>query len=310
MYGEHKQIFCFGYGYSCDYLARSLMQDGGWQIAGTTRDAEKRSMMQAQGIRAFLFDYQTPLVDPRRFLEGTTHLLVSTPPDDSGDPSFTMHAEDVLSVPTLRWVGYLSSTNVYGDRAGGWVDETTELRPSSKRGDRRARAEEQWRSLWIDRGLPVHIFRLGGIYGPGRSALDSVRAGVARRIDKPGHAFSRIHIDDIVATLRASMAKPRPGAIYNLCDDNAVPSHEVIGYACELLGLTPLPLIPYDQADLAPITRSFYSDNKRVRNDLIKTELGIRLLHPDFRSGLRACLEAEQRDKMPGFHSAETSSFG
>lgn len=302
-----RSLFCFGYGYSCDYLGYALQESGDWQIAGTTRDPEKRALMKAQGIKSFLFDYEKPLSDPRLFLNGVTHLLISTPPDDDGDPVFQMHADDIAGIETLKWVGYLSSTAVYGDQGGGWVDESCEVQPSSKRGSRRARAEEQWLSLYASRGLPVHIFRLAGIYGPGRSALDSVRAGVARRIDKPGHAFSRIHVEDIVQALIASMENPAPGEIYNLADDNAAPSHEVIKYACDLLGLTPPPLIPFDEADMAPIARSFYKDNKRIRNDKIKQALGITLRYPDYRRGLEACLEGEQRAgcaKAPGAEMA------
>jgi hypothetical protein len=287
------QLFCFGYGYSCDGLGQALMAQG-WNVAGTTREREKWRFLKTLGIKSFLFDYEQPLEDPALFLRGTTHLLISTPPSDDGDPAFLMHGQDVLNIPTIRWVGYLSSTSVYGDREGGWVDENSEVRPSSIRGSRRARAEEQWLSLYRKHKLPVHIFRLAGIYGPGRSALDSVRAGIARRINKPGHAFSRIHIDDIVQTLIASMNRPNPGAVYNVADDLAAPSHEVILRACEMLGLTPPPLIPYEEADVAPITRSFYSDNKRIRNDRIKNELGVVLRYPTFIEGLQGCLEAER----------------
>lgn len=198
-----------------------------------------------------------------------------------------------MGLKNLQWVGYLSTTGAYGDRGGAWVDENSEVRPSTKRGSRRAKAEEQWLSLQRSYGLPVHVFRLAGIYGPGRSALDSVRAGVARRIDKPGHAFNRIHVEDIVQVLMASIENPHAGSVYNVSDDESAPSHEVIAYACALLGLTVPPLIPYEKADLAPITRSFYSDNKRLRNNKIKDELGVHLKYPDFRCGLEACLEAE-----------------
>ena len=300
-----KSLFCFGYGYSCDWLGHALQQQG-WAMAGTTRDNEKRRHMKEHGIRAFLFDYDQPLEDPLLFLRGTTHLLISTPPDDEGDPTFRMHAEDILRLESLEWVGYLSSTAVYGDREGGWVDEDAERRPNSKRGSRRMKAEEQWLSLYRDYNLPVHIFRLAGIYGPGRSALDSVRAGVARRINKPGHAFSRIHVDDIVQTIMASIAKPNPGRAYNLADDQAAPSHEVIEYACNLLGLTPPPVIPFEEADLAPITRSFYSDNKRLKNDRIKTELGVKLQYPTFKEGLEGCLAAEKK----GLHMIWKSAVG
>lgn len=293
-----KRLFCFGYGYTCDYLGHELEGRDGWRVAGTTRDTEKKAALRARGIEAFLFDYEHPLGDPLYILKDTTHLLISTPPGDEGDPVFLMHAQEIVQIPSIEWVGYLSTTGVYGDRSGGLVDENSEIRPSTKRGSRRARAEAQWLSLLQGYGLPVHIFRLAGIYGPGRSALDSVRAGVARRIDKPGHAFSRIHVEDIVQVLLASMARPDPGAAYNLCDDNPVPSHEVIAYACELLGMDPPPLIPFDQADLAPITLSFYSDNKRVSNERIKRDLGVSLHYPDYRGGLEACLEAERHALM------------
>ena len=310
MVQEKKKLFCFGYGYTCDYLSHALMQQGGWEIGGTTRDLEKRALLRSKGIKAHLFDYEHPLGDPHFILDGVTHLLISTPPDDRGDPTFAMHAEDLIRIPTLQWVGYLSTTGVYGDRAGGIVDETAEVRPNSKRGSRRLRAEEEWHSLLVNYGLPLHIFRLAGIYGPGRSALDSVRAGVARRINKPGHVFNRIHVEDIVQVLMASMAKPNPGAAYNLADDDPVPSHEVILYACQKLGIMPPPLIPYNEADMAPITRSFYSDNKRVANNKIKNELGVTLKYPDFRKGIDGCLEAEKDLEAHTFLPAYSGSEG
>lgn len=305
-----KKLFCFGYGYTCGDLGRALLQQG-WVVAGTTRDNAKRRFLKEQGVKAFLFDYEQPLEDPALFLKDTTHLLISTPPDDDGDPVFNTHAQDILSIPTLEWIGYLSSTAVYGDREGGWVDENSEIRPSSKRGSRRARAEEQWLSLYASKKLPVHIFRLAGIYGPGRSALDSVRAGIARRINKPGHAFSRIHVEDIVQVLMASMARPHPGGCYNLADDMAAPSHEVIKYACDLLNIEPPPLLPYDDADMAPIARSFYNDNKRIKNDRIKAELGVTLRYPNYMEGLKACLAQEQayRDRM-GDYAAQMAGEG
>jgi nucleoside-diphosphate-sugar epimerase len=289
-----KKLFCFGYGYTCDYLGHALLERGGWQVGGTTRDREKRTSLRARGINAHVFDHEHPLADPRLILEGVTHLVISTPPDDDGDPAYMMHAADILEIPSLEWVGYLSTTGVYGDRGGEWIDENAELTPSSRRGSRRVRAEEQWLSLQRDHGLPVHIFRLAGIYGPGRSALDSVRAGVARRINKPGHAFGRIHVEDIVQTLMHSFERPNPGQIYNVVDDVPAPSHEVIASACELLGRPAPPLVDFEDANLAPITRSFYMDNRRVKNDRIKNELGVQLKYPDFQAGLRGCKEAEE----------------
>jgi hypothetical protein len=305
-----KKLFCFGYGYTCEFLAHALMQTGSWNIGGTTRDPEKRTFLRSRGVKAHLFDYEHPLGDPYFILDGTTHLLISTPPDDMGDPTFNMHAEDILRIPTLEWVGYLSTTGVYGDRDGGTVDEYSEIRPNSKRGSRRVRAEQEWYSLFQHYNLPLHIFRLAGIYGPGRSALDSVRAGVARRINKPGQVFNRIHVEDIVQVLMASMVKPNPGAAYNLADDDPVPSWQVITYACEILGLTPPPIIPYNEADMAPITRSFYSDNKRVLNNRIKRELGVNLKYPDFRKGIDACLEAEKSGLLDHYFPARDVSEG
>jgi uncharacterized protein YbjT (DUF2867 family) len=300
---QDNNLFCFGYGYSCDHVSRSL-QMRGWHIVGTTRDPEKRALMKSQNIKAYIFDYDSPLDDALRYLRGTTHLLISTPPDDRGDPAFVLHGEDLRQIDTLQWIGYLSSTAVYGDRTGGWVDENSETRPNTKRGSRRLYAERQWLSLYEEAGLPVHIFRLAGIYGPGRSALDSVRAGNSRRINKPGHAFSRIHIDDIVQALTASMDKPNPGAIYNLADDLAAPSHELIKLACEMLDLPVPPLLPYEEADMAPITRSFYADNKRVKNDRIKSELGVKLEYPTYVEGLQACLDAERTGDVSALAAA------
>jgi nucleoside-diphosphate-sugar epimerase len=289
-----KKLFCFGYGYSCDYLGHELLQQPDWQVSGTTRAPEKRETLRKRGVQAHIFDYEHPLADPGYILEDTTHLLISTPPNDEGDPAFIAHAQDLAKLKSLEWVGYLSTTGVYGDREGRWVDENSELRPSSKRGSRRVKAEEQWLSMLQSHNLPIHIFRLAGIYGPGRSALDTIRAGTARCIEKPGHAFSRIHVEDIVQALLASIKNPNPGAIYNLCDDNPAPSHEIIAHACALLGRPVPPIISFEDADLTPMARSFYNDNKRVKNDRIKNDLNINLKYPDYKSGLEACLNAEK----------------
>ncbi len=286
------------------------MMQQGWSVAGTTRDPEKRAFLLNKGIKAHLFDYEHPLGDPHYIFEGTTHLLISTPPDEQGDPTFHMHASDIVNIPTLEWVGYLSTTSVYGDREGGIVDEQSEIRPNTIRGTRRVRAEQEWLSLLFHYGVPVHLFRLAGIYGPGRSALDSVRAGVARRINKPGQVFNRIHVADIVQVLMASMANPNPGAAYNLTDNDPVPSWEVITYACELLGITPPPIIPYNEADMAPIVRSFYSDNKRVANNRIKNELGVALKYPDYKHGIDACLAAEKNMQVQSYFPVSHVSEG
>lgn len=286
-------LFCFGYGYTCDYLGHELSKQG-WKISGTTRSCEKRDELRSRNICAHIFDDEKPLLDPYAILNGVTHLLISTPPDDEGDTVFQTHGLDLARIPSLKWVGYLSTTGVYGDRGGEWVDETSEIRPTSKRGSRRAEAEAQWLSLYRHHNVPVHIFRLAGIYGPGRSALDSVRAGMARRINKPGHVFGRIQVEDIVQILLASMDKPNPGSVYNVCDSNPAPSHEIIEYACQLLGRPVPPMVDFEDANLAPITRSFYMDNRRVSNAKVKSELGVQLKYEDYQAGLRGCKAAEE----------------
>lgn len=288
---DYNNLFCFGYGYCSSWLASELMEEGSWAVSGTTRDELKKRVMSQDGVKGYLFDAEHAIPDPLYMLHDVTHILISTPPSDDGDPSFLAHAQDILKLPNLRWVGYLSTTGVYGDCDGEWVDETSAVRPTTKRGSRRAKAEQQWLSLFEQHNLPVHIFRLAGIYGPDRCALDSVQSGVARRIYKAGHAFSRIHIEDIVQVLIASMNSPVAGEIYNLCDDESAPSHEVIDYACRLLGVESPPLVDYEAVDMAPITRSFYTDNKRVQNTKIKDILGVRLKYSNYREGLQGCLD-------------------
>ena len=218
---------------------------------------------------------------------------MSVPPDAAGDPVLAVHGEDIAGIKCLRWLGYLSTTGVYGDHGGGWVDETAELSPSGERGRRRIAAEAGWLDLWQRLGVPVHVFRLAAIYGPGRSPFDALRAGTAKRIDKPGQVFSRIHVEDLAYVLASSISRPRPGAVYNVCDDNPAAPEAVVAYAAALLGMPPPPLVPFEAAGLSPMARSFYDDNKRVSNRLIKTELGVTLRYPDYRAGLAAILSDE-----------------
>ncbi len=288
MTGSH--LFCFGFGYSALALARRLMASG-WVVTGTCRSAEKAAALREAGFSATLFDREQP-VDPTA-LDGVTHLLVSVPPDATGDPVLSRHGNDIAALPGLSWLGYLSTTGVYGDRAGGWVDETARLLPTGERGRRRVAGEQGWLGLWHDQGVPVHVFRLAGIYGPGRSAFDALRAGTAKRIDKSGQVFSRIHVEDLATVLAASIGQPRPGAVYNVCDDDPAPPEAVVAHAATLLGMSPPPLVPFETAGLSPMARSFYDDNKRVSNRLIKTELGVSLRYPDFRAGLAAILADE-----------------
>ncbi len=287
------KLFCFGLGFSAMRLAGRLQREG-WSVAGTCRGEDKRQALIRQGIDAHLFDRGVPIADPAAALAGTTHVLLSAPPDAAGDPVIDHHADDIVAAGPLAWVGYLSTTGVYGDRAGGWVDEDDALEPTTERGRRRLSAEYAWLRLWKNHGLPVHLFRLVGIYGPGRSAIDQVRGGRARRLDKPGQVFNRIHVDDIAAVLMASIAQPNPGTAYNVADDDPAPSHEVVAEACRLLGQPVPPLVPFEEAELSPMARSFYAENKRVRNDRMKRELGAELTYPSYRDGLRAQLAAER----------------
>ena len=285
-----QRLFVFGLGYTARALASALQADG-WRVAGTTRSPHRQAELAAAGIEAHLFARERPLTDPEAVLAGTTHLVSSIPPEEAGDPVLDLHPADLARCRTLVWAGYLSTTGVYGDQGGEWVDETTPVAPTMARTRRRAAAEGHW----LASGLPAHIFRLAGIYGPGpgRNALDAVRAGTARRIVKPGQTFGRIHLEDIVQVLRASIARPNPGAIYNLADDEPAPPQDVVAHAARLLGVPPPPAIPYEEAELSPMARSFYGDHRRVSNSRIKEELGVVLRYPNYRDGLRAILERE-----------------
>lgn len=276
-----QRLFCFGLGFSAEILA-SRLKSKGWQAAGTTRTRGRVEALATRGYEAHLFGSPAPLQD-------ATHILVSIPPGGAGDPVLAHHAQDLAEVRPA-WLGYLSTTGVYGDHAGAWVDEQTPPAPQSERAKRRVAAEQAWTQWGRAHGVPVHIFRLAGIYGPGRNQLESLRDGTARRIVKPGQVFSRIHVDDIATVLEASIAKPNAGAIYNLCDDEPAPPHEVIDYAAKLLNMSPPPLERFEDAasTMSEMALSFYADSKRVRNDRIKSELGVKLLYPTYREGLMA----------------------
>ena len=281
-----KTLLSFGHGFSAQALARLLVPQG-WHIIGTTRSAEKAEALRATGV--------TPLIWPGDKIEdalaAATHLLISAGPGPEGDPVLaSLKAQIAQKAPSLVWAGYLSTTGVYGDHQGDWVDEDTPLTPATKRGQARVEAEAEWQAI---SDLPLHIFRLAGIYGPGRGPFAKVRKGTARRIIKAGQVFSRIHVDDIAQALALSMARPGPGAIYNLCDDDPAPPQDVIGYAAELLGVPVPEAIPFDAAEMTPMARSFYAESKKVRNDRVKKALGWKPIYPDYRSGLQALLEQE-----------------
>lgn len=281
-------LLSFGHGYSAQALARLLVPQG-WRVLATTRSAEKAEALAAHGVTPVIF----PGAGVTAALSEASHLLVSAGPTEEGDPFLAAHrAEIAARAASLTWAGYLSTTGVYGDHRGGWVDEDTALTPSTRRGQWRVEAETAWRAV---EGLPLHIFRLAGIYGPGRGPFAKVRAGTARRIIKAGQVFSRIHVEDIAEVLAASIARPNPVRAYNLCDDDPAPPEDVIAYAAQLLGLPVPEAIPFETAEMTPMARSFYAESKRVRNDRIKEELGVRLIYPDYKAGLEALLRAENR---------------
>jgi len=278
-----KTLLSFGHGYSARALAKRLFPQG-WTIYGTTRNPDKFDVFKDEGVIPILWpdgDYLTAF-------ETATHLLISAGPDADGDPVLGKFRDEIAQIaPRLEWVGYLSTTGVYGDHQGGWVDETTPLTATTKRGKLRVVAEADWQSI---NALPLHIFRLAGIYGPGRGPFSKVRSGSARRIIKANQVFSRIHVEDIAQVLEASINQPNPGAAYNVCDNEAAPPEDVIAHAAELLGLPIPPAIPFEEAEMSPMARSFYAESKRVDNTRIKDELGVDLLYPDYRVGLAALL--------------------
>ena len=281
-------LLSFGHGYSARALTRLLPED--WRVIGTTRSPDRVEALRAEGVEPVIW----PGGDLIPALDAATHLLISAAPDADGDPVLR-DWQDAIAARAERfaWVGYLSTTGVYGDRDGGWVDEESELRPATKRGQARVEAEAAWRAI---PGLPLHVFRLAGIYGPGRGPFEKVRQGTARRIVKQGQVFSRIHVDDIAQVLKASIDRPHTGATYNLCDDDPAPPQEVIAHAAELLGLPVPQEVPFEEAEMTLMARSFYAESKKVRNDRIKDELKVTLIHPDYRSGLAALLRAEAAD--------------
>ena len=281
-----SHLLCFGLGFSARVLAERLAAKG-WTVTATSRSEEGAEKIRAAGYNALVFDGTAPL--PASAWEGVTHVVVSAPPGADGDPVLRLHAGDIAArARQFRWIAYLSTTGVYGDHGGALVTEETPLTPNTERGHKRLLAESQWLALWRSHGLPVHIFRLAGIYGPGRNQLLSLLDGTAKRVIKEGQIFSRIHVADIANVLEASIAKPNPGGAYNVCDDEASPPQDVVEHGAKLLGLPVPPAIAFEHAELSPMARSFYADSKRVSNARLKQELGVSLSYPSFREGLAA----------------------
>lgn len=286
-------LLSFGHGYSAQALTRLLLPKD-WHVIGTTRSAEKAERLATEGVEAIVWPGEGAHDALTEAMDRATHLLISAGPEgEGGDPVLARLTQEIGKMASqLTWAGYLSTTGVYGDHKGAWVDESTPLNPATARGQLRVDAEAAWAAI---PGLPLHVFRLAGIYGPGRGPFAKVRAGNARRIIKAGQVFSRIHVEDIAQVLAASIERPNPGAIYNVCDDLPAPPEDVIGYAAELLGLPLPPAVDFETADMTEMARSFYAESKRTDNARLSEELGVRLHYPDYKCGLEALLAEETR---------------
>jgi nucleoside-diphosphate-sugar epimerase len=282
------RLFIFGTGFSSKAFAEEVRDQFDW-IGGTTRSSDKMEALRTLGVEPFLFDGNSQGDGIAEALKQATHILVSIAPNEAGDPVLNQYANEIAGAKP-RWIGYLSTVGVYGNHDGAWVDEETPLHPVSKRSVQRVAAEEAWLAFAEQNDLPVQIFRLSGIYGPGRNAFENFRKGTARRLVKPGQVFNRIHVADIAGALKAAMAKPST-RVFNVTDDEPAPPQDVVAFAAELLGVEAPPEIPFETADLTPMARSFYGENKRVSNQRLKDELGFTFRYPDYRVALKALLE-------------------
>lgn len=280
------RVFFFGLGYSSQASAHLLRKGGGSvSTLGTVRGTDKAKRLAADGLEAVVFDGAAPGPDVAKSLGEATHVVVSIAPDETGDVVLRHHRADLDAMPDLQWLCYYSTVGVYGDFGGAWIDESAPLSPRNLRSGVRASAEEEWIEYAKARGVPLCILRLAGIYGPGRSSFDKLADGTARRVIKPGQVFNRIHVEDI-ARVTALAAEQKLAGIFNLADDAPGPPQDLITYAAEKMGKAPPPEIDFETAEMTPMARSFYRDNKRVSNQAIKTALGIELLYPDYRAGL------------------------
>lgn len=288
-------LLAVGLGYSAKAIAARLAGPN-WRIIGTARDADGVAAIEALGYQGILFTGGEPSLALAAEIREATHLLHSAPPEKAGDPLLIHHRSDLDEAGDLRWIGYLSTIGVYGDQKGAWVDETTPAVPTSERSQWRLEAEQAWQAFVAERDVILQIFRLAGIYGPGRNSLERLKAGTEKRIDKPEQVFNRTHLTDIVSIVEAGIkAGGNAPGIFNVTDDEPAPPQDIVSYAAELLGVEPPPLIPWDEADMTPMARSFYLETKRVRNQRIKDALGVTLSYPTYREGLRALAQALEK---------------
>lgn len=289
---KNKVLLSIGHGYSARELSRRLQTESSWRCIGTTRTINGCERVGASGASCRIWPGHSLIED----IAYATHILVSVPPNDDeaslSDPTIRLLGDQLVQVAkNLTWVGYLSTTAVYGDKSGEWVDEATETAPTTRRGILRVNAENQWEKLWLRSGLPIHIFRLAGIYGPERGPLAQIQTGQKKvQIVKSGQVFNRIHVEDIAQILWASMNRPSPGSIYNVCDDHPAPPEEVADFACQLLKRPPLPKVPFEDADLSLMAKSFFSETKRISNRSTKKRLQVSLRYPNYQTGLRSLI--------------------
>jgi nucleoside-diphosphate-sugar epimerase len=279
-------LFVFGLGFSGRTIAERRIARGD-SVSGTVRSRDKAQALSTAGLPARVFgpDGRDGTIEDD--LAACEALLISVPPG-RGDPVLASYATQIADAPKLRWIGYLSTIGVYGDHGGAWVDEQTPATPTNARSRERADAEQAWLAFGAKNNIAVHVFRLAGIYGPGQSQLVQLARGTARRIVKPGQVFNRIHVEDIARVIDASLERPRAGAIYNVTDNEPAPPQDVVSFAAHLCGCTPPPEISLEDAGLTEMGRSFYAESKRVRNDLLRIELGVTLAYPTYREGLTA----------------------
>jgi nucleoside-diphosphate-sugar epimerase len=288
------RLFAFGLGYCARHV---IARGNGFEASGTVRSAAGATALRAEGVEAFAFDGDGGGEGLREeglaaSLARAEILLISAPPGPAGDPALGAFAREIATARELRRIVYLSTVGVYGDWGGAWVDETSPTRTTSPRGRWRVAAETQWREIGAARGIPVDVLRLAGIYGPERNALVKLRQGDARRIVKPGQVFNRIHVFDIAQAVLHLLAAEKPGETWNVADEEPAPPQDVIAFAAELLGIDPPPEEPFEGAPMSPMARGFYEDNRRVRIDKLKRELGYVPLYPTYRDGLRALAAA------------------
>ncbi len=285
-----------GAGYTAKTMMRQLKSDPvfkAMKMVGTTRSGQNFAGIRQAGAEPFIYEGEGKSAKMAELIRKAEIILISISPDKDGDIILRNFKDDITANSQLKWVGYLSTVGVYGNHDGNWVDEESETRPGSKRSAWRKIAENQWLERFEGMGLPVHLFRLPGIYGPGRGPQNKLAQGRARRIEKKGQVFNRAHVEDIASVLIASLKQPNPGAIYNIADDKPAPPQDVLAYAAELMGLEIPPLIPFEEAEMSDMAKSFYSDNKRVSNKRIKEELGITLEYPTYKEGIRASLSSK-----------------